>query len=98
MKPRMRMLLRSVGLSVAKIFASDLHDYRNGERIGRALLIPWRGQIHAIGLDVAVRVCWVPQKRLTYWKQEIGFTTHPPPDFPRLDRSPTTPRPFDDGP
>ena len=78
------MFLRSIGLSVAHVFASDLHDYLTGERIGRALLIPWRGQIHVIGLDATIRVAWIPQKRLTYWKQEIGFTKHPPVDFPNV--------------
>jgi hypothetical protein len=36
-----------------------------------------------IGLDAAVRPMFQPQKRLTYWKQEIVFTEHPQPDFAR---------------
>ena len=74
--------IRDLGLVVARLFASDLVDFRTGKKIGRALLLPWRGKIHVIGLDEAVQVTFIPQERLTFWKQEIGFTAHPPPDFP----------------
>jgi hypothetical protein len=48
--------------------------------------VPWRGKLHVIGLKEAVRAVFLPQKRPTYWKQEIGFTTHPPPDYPNEGR------------
>jgi len=78
---------RDFGLAVARQFASDLVDFRTGKKIGRALLLPWRGRIHVIGLDEAVQVAFIPQKRLTFWRQEIGFTVHPPSDFPHEPRS-----------
>lgn len=79
-----RPLLRSVGIRAAQLFGSPLRDARTGQELGRVLLIPWRGKIHVIGLEeVRVRPVFVPQERLTYWKQEIGFTTHDTPDFPR---------------
>lgn len=81
MKDKLRMAIRGAGLALARVLASDLYDQVSGERIGRALLVPWRGKIHVIGLTTAVGVKWIPQKRLTYWKQEIGFTKHPPPDY-----------------
>jgi hypothetical protein len=74
--------VRDLGLAVARLFASDLVDFRTGEKIGRALLLPWRGKIHVIGLEEPVQVAFVPQERLTFWRQEIGFSSHPPPDFP----------------
>jgi hypothetical protein len=74
--------LRVLGLAFVRLFASDLVDFRTGKKIGRALLLPWRGKIHVIGLEEAVQVAFIPQERLTFWKQEIGFTVHPPPDFP----------------
>ena len=77
---------RNFGLAVARLFASDLIDFRTGEKIGRALLLPWRGRIHVIGLEAAAQVTFIPQQRLTFWKQEIGFTVHPPPDFPHEPR------------
>jgi hypothetical protein len=84
MKQKIRMLLRRIGLAIARRFASDLRDDITGERLGRALLIPWRGKIHVVGLDQPLRVAWSAQKRLTYWKQEIGFTKAEPVDFPNI--------------
>ena len=75
-------------MKIAQTIGMPLQDFRSGKSLGRVLIIPWRGKIHVIGLDVAVRHVAVrpmfqPQKRLTYWKQEIVFTEHPPPDFSR---------------
>ena len=78
--------IRDLGLAVTRLFASDLVDFRTGKKIGRALLLPWRGKIHVIALDAAVQVAFIPQERLTFWKQEIGFTAHPLPDFPHEPR------------
>jgi len=78
-----RSLIRSLGLKIAHMIGTRITDYRSGRSFGRALIIPWRGKIHVIGLQAAVRPTFRPQKRLTYWKQEIVFTEHPPPDFAR---------------
>ncbi len=86
MKRFLVLKLRSFGLAVARVFASDLVDSRTGKKIGRALLLPWRGKIHVIGLNEAVKVGFLPQNRLTFWKQEIGFSAHPAPDFPHEPR------------
>jgi hypothetical protein len=80
----MRKLIRFVGLALARFVGTKIRDIETGELIGRALLLSWRGRIHVIGLKAAVRPMFIPQKRLTYWKQEIGFTVHPPPDFPKI--------------
>ena len=77
----MRNFLRATGLFFARIIGTRLIDFQTGRDLGKALVIPWRGKIHVIGLEQAVRVVFLPQKRLTYWKQETGFTTQPPPDF-----------------
>jgi hypothetical protein len=79
----MKMLIRSVLLLIARTFGAKIVDQRTGNPVGRALIIPWRGKIHVIGLEAAVRPMFQPQKRLTYWKQEILFTVHSPPDFPK---------------
>ena len=81
----MRKLIRSLGLALARFFGTRISDIETGKPIGRALLFPWRGRIHVIGLNAAVRAMFIPQKRLTYWKQEIGFYGTPPPDFPKVD-------------
>ena len=78
----LKLALRSIVLRVARLLGSPVVDARTGQMLGRALLVPFRGRIHVIGLDAAVRPVFSPQTRLTYWKQELGFTAHPPPDFP----------------
>jgi len=78
----MRMWARAFGLWIARHFGNKIIDCSSGRVLGRGLLIPWRGKVHVIGLETPVRAVFLPQKRLTYWKQEIGFTTHPAPDFP----------------
>jgi hypothetical protein len=42
----------------------------------------FRGKIHVIGLSRPAMPIFLPQARLTLWKQEIGFAAHPKPDFP----------------
>ena len=79
----MRKLIRAAGLSLARVFGTRVTDFQTGCPLGKALIIPWRGKIHVIGLEKDVRPIFQPQKRLTYWKQEIVFTTHPPVDFPK---------------
>lgn len=85
-----RQIFRSAVLGMVDVFASDIRDIKTGERIGRALLIPWRGRIIMVGKGVAgyalvPRFC--PQTRLNFWKCELGFTKHPKPDFLRESRS-----------
>jgi hypothetical protein len=87
-----RKFIRAVGLKIAQTIGTPIKDFSSGQSLGRALVIPWRGKIHVIGLDlavrhVAVRPMFQPQKRLTYWKQEIVFTEHPPPDFPNIRKT-----------
>jgi hypothetical protein len=79
----MRKLIRFAGLFLARIFGTKVRDVQTDQPLGKALIIPWRGKIHIIGLEGDVRPIFQPQKRLTYWKQEIVFTTHPPVDFPK---------------
>jgi hypothetical protein len=70
-------------LRLARFFGTEIADANTGERVGKALMIAWRGRIHVIGLERPVKPQFLPQQRLTYWKQEIGFSVYPPPDFPR---------------
>jgi hypothetical protein len=79
----MRKFIRLIGLFLARVFGSRVTDFQTGRPLDKALIFPWRGKIHVIGLKKNVRVMFQPQTRLTYWKQTIAFTTHAPPDFPR---------------
>jgi hypothetical protein len=83
----MRNLIRSAILKIAHTCGARVIDFESGLSLGKALIIPWRGKIHVIGLDAAVRPMFQPQKRLTYWKQEIVFVQHPPPDFPNIRKT-----------
>lgn len=77
--------LRQLFLGFVNLFASDIRDLNTGQRIGRALFISWRGRVFMLGdgvADYALVPKFRAQKRLTFWKCEIGFTKHPPPDFP----------------
>ena len=77
-----KQAIRELGVAMIGKFGTLISDCETGRPLGRALLIPWRGKIHVIGLGPAVRPMFLPQTRLTYWKQELGFTVHPPVDFP----------------
>jgi hypothetical protein len=83
MMKALRRIIRNVGLGMARVLGTKLVDVETGRSLGRAFIIPWRGKIHIIGLGKPVRPVFVPQKRITYWKQALGFALHPPPDFPR---------------
>jgi hypothetical protein len=82
-----RKFIRTVGLKIAQTIGTKIEDFPSGRSLGRALVIPWRGKIHVIGLKAAVLPMFQPQKRLTYWKQEIVFIERPPPDFPNIRKT-----------
>lgn len=75
-------LIRNSGIALVQRFGSKVVDERTGCLLGRALFIPWRGRVLVVGLDAPVRPVFRKQSRLTYWRQELGFATHPEPDFP----------------
>lgn len=77
----MKQLVRDVGVSLVRRFGMKIRDHQTGRLLGRALVLPWRGRIHIIGFDAAARPEFIPQQRLTYWKQELGFSAHPAVDF-----------------
>ena len=83
---RLRTRLQPLAVRLARWLGSDIVDHRTGQVLGRALLIAFRGKVHVIGSGQNLIPMWVPQERLTYWKQEIVFTAHPPPDFPHEPR------------
>jgi len=78
-----RKLIRSVDLKITQTIGMPIKDFPSGRSLGRSFSHPWRGKIHVIGLKAAARPMFQPQKRLTYWKQEIVFSVHPSPNFPR---------------
>lgn len=85
--------IRRLILALARSVGSKIVDAETGQVIGRAFLIPWRGKIAVIGLEAEVKPVFLPQKRLTFWKQELGFSLHTPPDFPHAVRPESPPDP-----
>ncbi len=79
----MRLALRNLLVRLARWCGSTIVDVETGRPLGRALVIAWRGRVHLIGFEGAVRAVFLPQDRLTYWKQDLGFAAPLQPDFPR---------------
>ncbi len=79
----MKRLLLLLLKAVTAVFGARIVDQRTGERLGKALFIPWRGKLRIIGLEEKrVSPRFECQERLTYWNQALSFSTHPEPDFP----------------
>jgi hypothetical protein len=68
---------------LVRVFGWSIRDAQTGKLLGRAFLVPWRGRIHFIGNTGAVEPVFLPQERVTYWKQELGFARKSAVDFPR---------------
>ena len=85
--------IRRIVIALARSVGSKITDAETGRVLGRAFLFPWRGRIAVIGLDAEVKPVFLTQKRLTYWKQDLGFTVQPPPDFPHETGSQRPPDP-----
>jgi hypothetical protein len=83
----MKNFLKTLALGVTRLLATPVRDLETGRPLGRVFAFAFRGKVHVIGLDTAARAIFLPQKRVTYWKQEIGFARHPSPDFPSLPRA-----------
>lgn len=82
----MKSFLKRAGLGMLRcFFGVKLLDQRTGEVIGKVVVVRWKGTLRLIGLDgVAVRPHFLPQKKEIYWAQDLGFSTHPAPDFPHV--------------
>jgi hypothetical protein len=69
-----------------RIFGFKITEATSGEDLGKYIIIPWRGKLHFIGLDSShakpFYPVFIPQERVTYWKQTLGFRLHPTPDYP----------------
>lgn len=82
MLKQLKQTLRDTGVWFFRLIGSEIQDCRTGKMLGRGLIFYWGGRVHLLGCNCAVVTVPMPQKRLTYWKQSIGFTAHPEVDFP----------------
>lgn len=91
----MKMLIRSIGMRLVALFSREIRDCHSGKVLGRGFLFSFGCRIFLIGYAGRPLIPrFLSQKRLTIWRQEIGFTTYPAPDFERL---PGTPQPDEGG-
>jgi hypothetical protein len=78
-------ILKPLQYLVVRLFGFTLRESVSGEPLGKFLIIPWRGQIHFIGLDTSharpFYPVFLPQGRVTYWRQTLGFRSYPVPDY-----------------
>ena len=54
----------------------------------RAFLIPWKGNVHVIGLPmhVQLRPVPLPEAKLSYWRQTVAWEQATAPNFPNLGK------------
>jgi hypothetical protein len=83
----MKLFLMKTGLAVLRFFCGvTLVDQRTGKVIGRVVVIRWKGGLRLIGLEgAAVRPHFLLQQSERYWAQDLGFSSHPAPDFPHVE-------------
>ena len=79
----MKRALQTILLKFCRTFGTKVYDAQSGEMLGRCMMISWKGRMHIIGAESHWVPVPLPQKRMTYWKQEIGFTCHPTETPPR---------------
>jgi hypothetical protein len=66
--------LKKLFKSLIGLLARPIRDPFSGKIIGKAFLFAWGDKIYLFGAEGAFVPVPLPQKRLTYWKQSIGFT------------------------
>gem|GEM_PF-563259 len=89
MLKQLKQALRDLGVWFFRLVGSEIRDCRTGKLLGRGLIFYWGGRVHLLGCSCAVVPLPVTQRRLTYWKQSIGFTAHPEVDFPTQHAAPS---------
>jgi hypothetical protein len=91
-RDHLKLLIRKWGLRAVDLISSDIRDCMTGEKLGRGLVLGWGGHVYVIGYPSLPPLIprFLPQKRLTYWRQVIGFTVPEAPDYGRLRNSGTT--------
>jgi hypothetical protein len=83
----LKQTIRRVVLRLIAFISKDINDCFTGETLGRGFLLAWGRSFWLIGYSGRPLIPrFLPQRRLTIWRQVMGFTTHPPPDFPSLSR------------
>ena len=86
----MKQRIRSIVLMLIRWISPEIRDCDSGRVLGRGFFFAWGARIWLVGYSGRPLVPkFLPQKRLTIWRQDIGFTAPPAPDFERLPGMPS---------
>ena len=84
-RTEMKTFIKRIALGLIRfLFGLKIVDQRTGQVVAKVVIVRWRGCLRIIGLgEAGVSPHFLPQDKETYCAQDLGFSTHPPPDFPR---------------
>jgi hypothetical protein len=78
----MKSILRRLFFGFSRIFSRKILDVRSGRHLGRGFILPHRGGAVVAGYEgIPLVPVFKPQKKLIFWRQTVGFSSHMPPDF-----------------
>ncbi len=82
MSRSLRQKLSAALAFAAKCVGSRIRDAHTGKVVGTAFVVAWRGKVHLIGYSgLPVYPVFLPQAKVIYWRQSLGFAAHSDPDF-----------------
>ena len=85
----MKLWIRNIVANRIARFGPKIRDAYNGELLGRGLVVALGSKVWVIGYsgEKPLAPVFLPQTRLCYWKQGLGFTTRELPEFTRVDEN-----------
>lgn len=75
---KLRQPIAALGRALVPYLGSKIVDCQTGELLGRAFLFTWRAQFYvcAYNGDKPLRLVWLSEDKVRYWRSRIGFTTY----------------------
>ena len=77
-RENLRMPIAVLGRKLVPFLGSKIVDCESGEKLGSAFLISWRGRFYVMAYngEKPLRVVWLAEDQVRYWRSRIGFTTY----------------------
>lgn len=80
----MKSFFNKIGYLIISKLGQKIIDSKTGEKLGRALVVYWRGQVHIIGYTgKPLVVRWAKSDKLRYWHSSLIFKAQEEADFER---------------
>ncbi|MGJ8655526.1 MAG: hypothetical protein ACSHX6_03670 [Akkermansiaceae bacterium] len=80
----MKNRLNKIGYLIISRLGQKIIDNKTGEKLGRALVFYWGGQLHIIGYTgKPLVVRWAKSDKLRYWHSSLIFRAQEEADFER---------------